>query len=91
MQCGGILEYLHPKWAEQKMRLYGAQEKVLERYFKKLEEEAAIESQKRWGTRKQLVVFFDNAGISTRAVNDQLQFEEQLNHEQPTGPQVGSP
>ncbi|GFH11953.1 uncharacterized protein HaLaN_07549, partial [Haematococcus lacustris] len=42
-------EYLHPKWAEQKMRLHGAQEKVLERYFKKLEEEAAIESQKRWG------------------------------------------
>ncbi|KAJ9530579.1 hypothetical protein QJQ45_012564 [Haematococcus lacustris] len=68
MQCGGILEYLHPKWAEQKMRLYGAQEKVLERYFKKLEEEAAIESQKRWGTRKQLVVFFDNAGISTRGL-----------------------
>ncbi|KAJ9526867.1 hypothetical protein QJQ45_017754, partial [Haematococcus lacustris] len=59
-------EYLHPKWAEQKMRLYGAQEKVLERYFKKLEDEAAIESQKRWGTRKQLVVFFGNAGIGTR-------------------------
>ncbi|GFH11861.1 hypothetical protein HaLaN_07435 [Haematococcus lacustris] len=51
-------EYLHSKWAEQKMRLYGAQEKALERYFKKLEEEAASVSQKRWGTRKQLVVFF---------------------------------
>ncbi|KAJ9514207.1 hypothetical protein QJQ45_012170 [Haematococcus lacustris] len=49
-------EYLHPKWAEQKTRLHGAQEKVLERYFKK----------KRWGTRKQLVVFFGNAGIGTR-------------------------
>ncbi|KAJ9532861.1 hypothetical protein QJQ45_010858 [Haematococcus lacustris] len=48
------------------MRLHGAQEKVLERYFK-LEEEAAVESQKRWGTRKQLVVFFGNAGIGTRA------------------------
>ncbi|KAJ9533845.1 hypothetical protein QJQ45_026938 [Haematococcus lacustris] len=64
-------EYLHPKWAEQRMRLYGAQEKVLERYFKKvgvlmLEEEAAIESQKRWGTRKHLVMFFGNAGIGTR-------------------------
>ncbi|GFH19698.1 uncharacterized protein HaLaN_16689, partial [Haematococcus lacustris] len=33
----GVLgEYLHPKWAEQKMRLHGAQEKVLERYFKKV-------------------------------------------------------
>ncbi|KAJ9524312.1 hypothetical protein QJQ45_008513 [Haematococcus lacustris] len=29
-------EYMHPKWAEQKMRLHGAHEKVLERYFKKL-------------------------------------------------------
>ncbi|KAJ9523448.1 hypothetical protein QJQ45_005355 [Haematococcus lacustris] len=29
-------------------------------------EEAAIESQKRWGTRKQLVVLFGNAGIGTQ-------------------------
>ncbi|KAJ9525815.1 hypothetical protein QJQ45_009316 [Haematococcus lacustris] len=58
-------EYLHPKWAEQKMRLHGAQEKVLERYFKKLEEAASV-SQQEWGTRKQLVVFFGNAGIGTR-------------------------
>ncbi|GFH21427.1 hypothetical protein HaLaN_18733, partial [Haematococcus lacustris] len=34
-------EYLLPKWAEQKMRLHGAQEKVLERYYMKLEEEPA--------------------------------------------------
>ncbi|GFH28540.1 hypothetical protein HaLaN_27049 [Haematococcus lacustris] len=61
--CG---EYLHPKWAEQKMRLHGAQEKVMERYFKKLEEEAASVSQPEWGTPKQLVVFFGNAGIGTR-------------------------
>ncbi|KAJ9510282.1 hypothetical protein QJQ45_015747 [Haematococcus lacustris] len=59
-------EYLHPKWAEQRMRLHGAQEKVLERYFMKLEEEAASVSQQEWGTRKQLVVFFGNAGIGTR-------------------------
>ncbi|GFH21699.1 uncharacterized protein HaLaN_19057, partial [Haematococcus lacustris] len=58
-------EYLHPRWAEQKMTLYGAQEKVLERYFKKLMEEAAMVSQQRWGTRKQLVEFFGNAGIGT--------------------------
>ncbi|KAJ9526143.1 hypothetical protein QJQ45_009582 [Haematococcus lacustris] len=50
-------EYLHPKWAKQKMRLYGAKEKVLERYFKELEEEAAVVSQQRWGTRKELAVF----------------------------------
>ncbi|KAJ9531309.1 hypothetical protein QJQ45_006753 [Haematococcus lacustris] len=73
-------EYLHPKWAEQRMRLHGAQETVLERYFKKdvmpfvcilcamqLEEEAAIVPQQWWGTRKQLVVFIGNAGIGTRA------------------------
>ncbi|GFH31849.1 uncharacterized protein HaLaN_30968, partial [Haematococcus lacustris] len=54
-------EYLHPKWAEQKMRLHGAQEKVLERYFK-LEEEAASVSQQQWGPHKQLMVFFGNAG-----------------------------
>ncbi|KAJ9533779.1 hypothetical protein QJQ45_026863 [Haematococcus lacustris] len=29
-------EYLHPKWAEQRMRLHGAQETVLERYFMKV-------------------------------------------------------
>ncbi|KAJ9505281.1 hypothetical protein QJQ45_011696 [Haematococcus lacustris] len=33
---------------------------------KQLEEEAASVSQQRWGTRKQLVVFFGNAGIGTR-------------------------
>ncbi|GFH14100.1 hypothetical protein HaLaN_10088, partial [Haematococcus lacustris] len=48
------------------MRLYGAQEKVLERYFKKLVEEAASVSQQEWGTRQQLVVFFGNASIGTR-------------------------
>ncbi|KAJ9526482.1 hypothetical protein QJQ45_009961 [Haematococcus lacustris] len=58
-------EYLHPKWAEQRMRLHGAQEKVLERYFK-LEEEAASVSQQEWGARKQLVVLFGNAAIGTR-------------------------
>ncbi|KAJ9526743.1 hypothetical protein QJQ45_017511 [Haematococcus lacustris] len=59
-------EYPDPKWAEHRMRLHGAQETVLERYFMKLEEEAASVSQQEWGTRKQLVVFFGNAGIGTR-------------------------
>ncbi|KAJ9526439.1 hypothetical protein QJQ45_009923 [Haematococcus lacustris] len=35
-------EYLHPKWAEQRIRLYGAQEKVLERYFRKGKEYPAL-------------------------------------------------
>ncbi|GFH27908.1 uncharacterized protein HaLaN_26300, partial [Haematococcus lacustris] len=59
-------DYLHPKWAEQRMRLYGAQEKVLERYFKKLEEDAAMVSQQQWGTRNQLVVYLSNTSIGTR-------------------------
>ncbi|KAJ9508508.1 hypothetical protein QJQ45_012049 [Haematococcus lacustris] len=59
-------EYLRPKWAEQRMRLHGAKEMVLERYFKKLEEETASVSQQQWGSRKQLVVFFGNAGTGTR-------------------------
>ncbi|GFH15806.1 hypothetical protein HaLaN_12107 [Haematococcus lacustris] len=33
-----------------------------------LEEEAAMVSQQRWWTRKQLVVFFGNAGIGTRGL-----------------------
>ncbi|GFH11428.1 uncharacterized protein HaLaN_06921 [Haematococcus lacustris] len=64
-------EYLHPKWAEQRMRLHGAQETVLERYFMKLEEEAASVSQQEWGTRKQLVVFFGNAAIGTRGLGSE--------------------
>ncbi|KAJ9508989.1 hypothetical protein QJQ45_001440 [Haematococcus lacustris] len=35
-------------------------------YMLPLEEEAASMSQQEWGTRKQLVVFFGNAGIDTR-------------------------
>ncbi|KAJ9533150.1 hypothetical protein QJQ45_018248 [Haematococcus lacustris] len=58
------------KWAEQRMRLYGAQEKVFGRYFnlkfKKMEVEATDMSQWRWRTRKQLVMFFGNAAIGTR-------------------------
>ncbi|GFH18544.1 uncharacterized protein HaLaN_15367 [Haematococcus lacustris] len=44
-------EYLHPKWTERRIRLYGVKEKVLKRYFKKLEEEAAMVSKQRWQHR----------------------------------------
>ncbi|GFH24303.1 hypothetical protein HaLaN_22071, partial [Haematococcus lacustris] len=33
--------YLDPKWAQQRLRLYGAQDRALEQFFKKLEEEMA--------------------------------------------------
>ncbi|GFH12417.1 uncharacterized protein HaLaN_08102 [Haematococcus lacustris] len=57
--------YLDPKWAEQRLRLYGAQDRTLEQFFKKLEEGMAEVSTERHGHAKQLVVFFGAAGIGT--------------------------
>ncbi|KAJ9508276.1 hypothetical protein QJQ45_011781 [Haematococcus lacustris] len=58
--------YLDPKWARQWLRLYGAQDRALEQYFKKLKEEMAEVAMKRHGRAKQLVVFFGAATIGTR-------------------------
>ncbi|KAJ9524499.1 hypothetical protein QJQ45_019541 [Haematococcus lacustris] len=58
--------YLDPKWAEQRLRLYGAQDRTLEQFFKKLEEQMAELSMKRHGCAKQLVVFFGAASIGTK-------------------------
>ncbi|KAJ9506157.1 hypothetical protein QJQ45_002434 [Haematococcus lacustris] len=58
--------YLDPKWAQQRLRLYGAQDRALEQFFKKLEEEMAELSMERHGRAKQLVVFFGAASIGTR-------------------------
>ncbi|KAJ9531383.1 hypothetical protein QJQ45_006901 [Haematococcus lacustris] len=58
--------YLDPKWAKQRLRLYGAQDRTLEQFFKKLEEDMAEVSMERHGRAKQLVVFFGAAGIGTR-------------------------
>ncbi|KAJ9516426.1 hypothetical protein QJQ45_011104 [Haematococcus lacustris] len=58
--------YLDPKWAEQRLRLYGAQDRTLEQFFKKLEEDMAKVSMERHGHAKQLVVFFGAASIGTR-------------------------
>ncbi|KAJ9509733.1 hypothetical protein QJQ45_011269 [Haematococcus lacustris] len=57
--------YLDPKWAEQRLRLYGAQDRTLEQFFKKLEEGMAEVSMERHGHAKQLVVFFGAATIGT--------------------------
>ncbi|KAJ9526115.1 hypothetical protein QJQ45_009606 [Haematococcus lacustris] len=57
--------YLDPKWARQRLRLDGAQDRALEQFFKKLEKEMADLSRKRHGRAKQLVVFFGAAGIGT--------------------------
>ncbi|GFH24950.1 uncharacterized protein HaLaN_22831, partial [Haematococcus lacustris] len=44
--------YLDPKWARQRLRLYGAQDRALEQFFKKLEEEMAGVAKKRNGRAK---------------------------------------
>ncbi|GFH24639.1 uncharacterized protein HaLaN_22470 [Haematococcus lacustris] len=58
--------YLDPKWAEQRLRLYGAQDRTLEQFFKKLGEDMEEVSMQRHGHAKQLVVFFGAATIGTR-------------------------
>ncbi|GFH11745.1 hypothetical protein HaLaN_07296 [Haematococcus lacustris] len=57
--------YLDPKWARQRLRLYGAQDRALEQSFNKLEEDMAEVSMERHGHAKQLVVFFGAATIGT--------------------------
>ncbi|KAJ9505361.1 hypothetical protein QJQ45_008950 [Haematococcus lacustris] len=84
-------KYLHPKRAVARMRLCGVQEKVLEGYFKKLKEEATMVSQQRWGTRKQLVMFIGNTGISTRGMNSSQPIEEELDRSEPTRPECWKP
>ncbi|GFH14834.1 hypothetical protein HaLaN_10957 [Haematococcus lacustris] len=59
--------YLDPKWARQRLRLYGAQDRALEQFFKKLEEDMAEVSMERNGRAKQLVVFFAKRSKRTEA------------------------
>ncbi|KAJ9515061.1 hypothetical protein QJQ45_012590 [Haematococcus lacustris] len=54
--------YLDPKWARQRLRLYGAQDRALERFFK---QDMAEVSMERHGRAKPLVAFFRAAGIGT--------------------------
>ncbi|KAJ9518201.1 hypothetical protein QJQ45_010165 [Haematococcus lacustris] len=58
--------YLDPKWARQRLGLYGGQDRALEQFFKQLEEEVAEVSMERHGHAKQLVVFLGTAGIGSR-------------------------
>ncbi|GFH25113.1 hypothetical protein HaLaN_23025 [Haematococcus lacustris] len=52
---------------DERLRLYGAQDRALEQFFKKLEEEMAEASMKRHGHAKQLVVFFAKRSKRTEA------------------------
>ncbi|GFH19599.1 uncharacterized protein HaLaN_16566, partial [Haematococcus lacustris] len=58
--------YLDPKWARQRLRLYGAQGRALEQFSKQFEDDMAEVSLERHGRAKQLVVFFGVASIGTR-------------------------
>ncbi|KAJ9508881.1 hypothetical protein QJQ45_028196 [Haematococcus lacustris] len=59
--------YLDPKWARQRLRLYGAQDRALEQFFKKLEKEMAELSMKRHNCAKQLVVDMEAAAQPSAA------------------------
>ncbi|KAJ9506254.1 hypothetical protein QJQ45_000292 [Haematococcus lacustris] len=56
--------YLDPKWARQRLRLYRAQHRALEQFFK--QKEMAEVAMKGHGHAKQLVVVFGAASIGTR-------------------------
>ncbi|KAJ9526221.1 hypothetical protein QJQ45_009689 [Haematococcus lacustris] len=69
-RCGhlgrGGEAYLGPTWVWRRLRLYGAQDRALEQYFKKLEEDMVELYMERHGRAKHMVVFFCAAGIGTR-------------------------
>ncbi|GFH28983.1 uncharacterized protein HaLaN_27563, partial [Haematococcus lacustris] len=64
--------YLDLKWARQRLRLYGAQDRALEKFYKKLEEDMAEVFMERHGLAKQLVVFFGAASIGAASIGLQL-------------------
>ncbi|KAJ9534067.1 hypothetical protein QJQ45_002068 [Haematococcus lacustris] len=86
--------YLDPKWARQRLRLYGAQDRALEQFFKTLDEDMAEVSMERHGhakprgagQRRGRVVLVDEHRTTrvSSAVNGQQPCEEELDHEQPT-------
>ncbi|KAJ9518786.1 hypothetical protein QJQ45_026069, partial [Haematococcus lacustris] len=58
--------YFDSEWARQRLRLYGAQDRALEQFFKKLQEEMAEVAMKRHGRAKQLLMFFGAASIDIK-------------------------
>ncbi|KAJ9532523.1 hypothetical protein QJQ45_010606 [Haematococcus lacustris] len=56
---------LDPKWAQQRLRLYRAQDRALEQFFKELKKDIAEVSMERHEHARQLVVFFGAASIGT--------------------------
>ncbi|KAJ9505540.1 hypothetical protein QJQ45_022883, partial [Haematococcus lacustris] len=73
--------YLDPNWAQQRLRLYGAQDWALEQFFKKVVCRPSGTDQ--WRGRVVLVDEHRTSRISS-AVNGLQPCEEELDHEQPT-------
>ncbi|KAJ9507303.1 hypothetical protein QJQ45_006231 [Haematococcus lacustris] len=88
-------EYLHPKWAVQRMRLYGAQEKVLERYLKKACRKVVERPNSGRPTDrvKGYVVTVDEFRTSrvSSAMNSPQPREEELDRSKPTRPEDWKP
>ncbi|KAJ9531719.1 hypothetical protein QJQ45_021866 [Haematococcus lacustris] len=81
--------YKDPKWAQQRLRLYETQDRALEKFFKKLEEDMAKVSMERHGRAKQLVVSLAQLALAlgvSSAVNGQQPCERQLNKRRATRP-----
>ncbi|KAJ9531126.1 hypothetical protein QJQ45_000879 [Haematococcus lacustris] len=57
--------YMDSKWAQQRLQMYGAQDRALEQFLKKLEKDMAEVSMQHHRRAKQLVVFFGAASIGT--------------------------
>ncbi|KAJ9506281.1 hypothetical protein QJQ45_000185 [Haematococcus lacustris] len=74
--------YLDPKWARQRLRLYGAQDRALEQFFKQVR----VSGPKGAGQLRGRVVLVHELRTTrvSSAVNDQQPYEEELDHEQPT-------
>ncbi|KAJ9521826.1 hypothetical protein QJQ45_024690 [Haematococcus lacustris] len=58
--------YPDPKQARQRLRLYGAQDRALEQFFRELKGDMAEMSMEHHGHAKQRVVFFAAASLGTR-------------------------
>ncbi|KAJ9523496.1 hypothetical protein QJQ45_007205 [Haematococcus lacustris] len=76
--------YLDPKWARQRLRLYGAQDQALEQFFRKMR----VGGPRGAGQRRGRVVLVDEHRTTrvSSAVNGQQPCEEELNQGLPTRP-----
>ncbi|GFH19826.1 uncharacterized protein HaLaN_16846 [Haematococcus lacustris] len=63
--------YLDLKWAQQRLRLYGAQDRALEQFFKKLEEDMAAVSMKRHGRASSWWSSLEQLALAARVLSSE--------------------